>query len=197
MSYFKEEDFTDYSDVDFALIQLTMTESYDEKLISQKIQEIGKQVCCAVAIQLAIVGYGGHNYNNVIVDSKEIVIQNFFNDNGIKSKLPKDSKLAKDDLTPRRLIRFFRYKIKEYLEQNDDVSSYLYRKYCADTSERNRTMIFPGAEYMLDPSDDEGMAVVLWKTYGRLDDLLKTDIKKRIERIFVIRKFDDRLFSND
>jgi len=50
---------------DFKNFKLISTETYNEIEIFDNIQKIGKELCGAIAIQLAIIGYG--NKKNMVL----------------------------------------------------------------------------------------------------------------------------------
>merc|ERR1711976_311044 len=82
-----------------------------------------------------------------------------------------NSKLKEDDLTPRRLIRFFRYFILDYLKDHKEVTSYFYRKYVDSKNEENRLHMFPGVEHYLNPQEHLEIAKTLIKSYRKLDKM--------------------------
>jgi len=174
---------------DYALIKLISTETYNEPELFNEIKKIGKDICGAIAIQLAIVGYGNKKYGEVKIGHKVINIQDFFNLHNITTKSELGTKLTPNTLTPRRLIRIYRYSIEEFLIKNPLIQSYLYKKYCYEKTEKNRCFIFPGFENMAIPIIDDSKVLVLLKVYKNVDDKKSTNISEKIKRILTARGF--------
>jgi len=63
---------------DFQKVLLVQTETYNEYDLKKVIDRIGKDILAAIAIQLAVVGYGNKTYGEVIVDDKKVNIYDFF-----------------------------------------------------------------------------------------------------------------------
>jgi len=59
-------------------ILLITQDTYDESKLVQTIREAGIHVCYAVAVQLAIIGFGNKTYGKVRVEDEEIDILEFF-----------------------------------------------------------------------------------------------------------------------
>jgi len=138
-------------------------------------------LCCA--IQIAIVGTGNKNYGSVKFNNKEHTLQSIFEKLGIKYKNLQDSKLKEDELTPRRLVRVFRYQVKDFIEKRGK-SSYLWRKYCTNADrEKYKYEVYPGAEHCCDTE----IGLVLYETYKNLDEKIGTKFTERIKRIFQAR----------
>lgn len=196
-SFLSEEELSRHN-IEFTKLQLVLTETYNENELLKTIEVIGNEECCAIAIQLAIIGYGNKTYGSVIVNSKVIDIKDFFKKNDIRSELNLNAKLKPGDLTPRRLIRFYRFAIQKYISNNKDVHSYLFKKYCLHKNESNREYIFPGFEHVADPTVDQNKVVDLLSTYEYLDSRLGTKIADRIVRVLVARGFNrEILFPNN
>jgi len=185
--------------IDNEIVELVQIETYNEHILKESILKIGKDICCAIAIQLAIIGYGNKSFGKVKYNNEEIDINDFFRKNKIRSDLTINSKLKPNDLTPRRLIRFFRYSIKDYLEQETNCQSYLFKKYCINKDELGRTTIYPGFEHLADPIINTNNVKKLIETYDYLDTRLGTHIKERIIRVLIARGFSKNslLINND
>jgi len=112
----------------FQKLQLVQTETYNEVELAKSINVIGKEICGSIAIQLAIVGYGNKTYGVVKVDGKEINVKEFCLSNNIDIKAEQFTKLKPQTVTPRRLIRFYRFTIVDFLKEHKEVQSYLYKK---------------------------------------------------------------------
>jgi hypothetical protein len=178
-------------------IELQSTDTYNEGMLSETIKNLDSKLCCAMALQLAIVGFGQKTYGKVKYNNKEIDIKDFFAKNKPLTRFDATftEKIGPEILTPRRLIRFFRYHIQEYLIVNKNMSSYLYRKFCPIHDEQSRTNIFAGSEHIVDNPD---MIKLLYQTYVELDKRQpkKTTIAQRIERVYFARGIDETKFRN-
>jgi len=139
------------------------------------------------AIQMAVIGYGNKLFGEFKVGEETHKIVNIFKENGIKSDLVKSAKLEVDDLTPRRLIRFFRYHIRDFIVQTNR-NSYLWRKY-SDRDDEFKN-IHPGMEHYLNPKENDVLAAYLLKTYMNMDKRNDTLISERIIRVFEARGFN-------
>jgi hypothetical protein len=145
------------------------------------------EIYCAV-IQMAIIGYGQKQFNQYMYKGEVKELRSLFKKCGIKSDLTIQTKLDPKDLTPRRLIRLFRYHIKRYLEENQECASYLFLKY-TDCNAKYRVTCFPGAEHLV---EDEDEVQYLIKAYYKLDESLKerglqNNISLRIKRVLLAR----------
>jgi len=176
---------------EFGTFQLVQTETYNEYELAKSIETIDKKICGAIAIQLAIVGYGNKTFGTVIVDNNIIDIQKYFKLKGIKIDTEFGSKLVPKDVTPRRLIRFYRFAIDEYVKSNLNVNTYLFKKYCLNKNEKTRKFIYPGFEHIADPKIDLDKIKDLLDTYSFLDSRLNTKIKDRIVRVLIARGFNE------
>jgi len=180
---------------DFNRVLLVQTETYNEYDLRKTIDLIGKDILAAIAVQLSIVGYGNKTYGEVVVDDKKINIYDFFKKNNIKSDLTINSKLTTTDLTPRRIIRFFRYTVDDYIKNNMDVQSYLFKKYCLNKNEGTRSFTYPGFEHIANPTVDNVKVRELLKTYEFLDSRLNTRVSDRIKRVLIARGFNESVFD--
>jgi len=176
---------------EYGTFQLVQTETYNEYDLLKSIDLIGKDVCGAIAIQLAIVGYGNKNYGSIIVGGKSIEIGDFFRKNNIRTDAEFGSKLTPKDVTPRRLIRIFRFAIDDYININKHIQSYLFKKYCLNKNQSTRSFIYPGFEHIANPQLDQDKVKDLLSTYEYLDSRLNTRVKDRIIRVLVARGFNE------
>jgi len=195
-SFLTIEEFDEFK-IDHKLVSLILTETYNEYSLKDSIEKIGKDICCCVAIQLAIVGYGNKNYGSVKFNGVVVDIADFCKKNHVKSDLNINAKLKPEDVTPRRLIRFFRYSIKDYISQNKECQSYLFKKYCLDKNDDTRSFVYPGFEHIAEPSVDLNKVKKLIETYGYLDYKLNTHIKERIVRVLIARGFNKEIFNEN
>ena len=170
---------------------LIVTDTYNEEEVSKSIEKIGKDICSIIAIQLAIVGLGNKNYGIVKYNDNEINIKNFFDKNKIIYDANLGTQLDPSALTPRRLVRFFRFIIKDFIEHTGQCS-YLFRKYCPNQNLSYSNVIFPGFEHIAIPDKDEDNVILLVQTYMILDKRQQPNsmISERIKRVLLARGFN-------
>jgi len=155
-------------------------DSYNEELIAQKIAKLKNPPELLMAtINMSLVGFGNQRYGNYRVGDQIITITNVFNTFGIKYNNSKNSLLKEDDITPQRLCRFYRYKIRKYILKNNS-QSYLWRKY-SSKDKKFMHICFRGAEYLDDLKPEE--AQYLLNTVKNMDTRLATNISDRVERV--------------
>jgi len=198
MSLFSREEFHEIWGSRQLSLLLVSQDTYDEKQIYESIKKISLEICAAIGIQLSIVGFGNKSYGLVNLDNKMIEIKEFFGKNNISWSAKFGDKVLPETLTPRRLIRFFRYLIQDYLIQNPDKTSYLYRKYCFEKNELLRQWIFPGVEHILKPEqkDIDKILIAFIQSYITLDQRLNTKIYERILRVLYARGFTPEYMRN-
>ena len=127
-------------------VTLTSTDSYSDAEVHKFIQDTGDPlVCFAMALNLAIVGYGQNNLGHVVINGSEIDIRSKFLSLGGKI-VSASARLRERDITPGRLTRFFRYHIRQFLEENENIVPFLSSKYGKDPE--FRSTCFRGAEYL-------------------------------------------------
>jgi len=187
IQYFTEPDFNAVKHTftcEISEIILMNTDSYSDLDISKSIEASGKaKELCAAAIQTCIVGYGNKNYGSVKLNGVEINIKKLYDDTGVKTNYDLGSKLESTDLTPRRIQRFYRYFIHEYLEKNKNLTTYLFRKY--STNDLNyRTNVYPMAEHAVKKKKE---SLYLLHTYLSLDMRLGINLHDRIMRVYLAR----------
>jgi hypothetical protein len=156
-------------------------DSYNEKLIVEAIAKTRRvPELCEAAINLSCIGYGNQRYGNFRLKDKIIDIQALLTDVGVKIRQPKDAKLKENELTPQRLCRAFRYKIRDYVYSHK-FETYLYRKY----STHNPTyahLLFRGSEYLDDLQPDEVNYIL--DVYAALDKAKHIEVTERVRRVF-------------
>jgi len=178
-------------EIELEQIKLMSSDTYNELKIGQSVNKADPQVCCAIALQSSIIGFGKKTYGHVKVNDKEIDIRSYFEANEIEYKSVLGSKLEEHQLTPRRLIRFFRYYIQTYIKEKQ-ISTYLWRKYCPLKDLETRYLVFPGSEYMIDYNEEGFLrAKLLLRTYEILDKRLGSNVSERITRIMLAKGFSD------
>jgi len=198
IQYFNSLDFNNFYPIEnndlYEKISLVVTDSYNEEEVSKSVKKIGFNICAAVAIQLSIVGYGQKTYGKFCFEGKEKDIHDFFRENNIKINSTLGTKLEESDLTPGRLIRFFRFYIQKFIEKTGK-ESYLYKKYCLEKKDNYKMKIFRGCEYLLTPGEDEEIVIGLMKTYFELDRRIEKNISERIKRILLGKGFTNEFLD--
>jgi len=165
---------------------LCATDSYNEDAIAAKVKAFSpedKNILFEAVLNNAIIGYGQKNFGVVKIEDKYLEIHDIYNKYGVSLNNLPGSTLAEDELTPNRLMRFFRHYIRDWIKENK-VGSYMWRKY----STRDPTMMhicFRGAEYLDDLTKEE--ADYLIQTTINMDKVLGTNMIDR-----VLRSFDAR-----
>jgi len=165
-------------------------DTYDESKILERISKYddeSKTLLIKCTLQIAIIGFGNRTFGFIKHNDQILNIQDIFKKLNIVHNRNINEKYNDDTLTVRRLIRFFRYHIQEFIQKNNKPS-YLFRKY----SDRNLDFIhicFPGAEHLIDNEND---ANYLLRTYKKLDELQKTRFVDRLIRVYEARniKYD-------
>jgi hypothetical protein len=135
------------------------------------------------AIQTSIVGYGNKVFGEYESRGEKIDVKKVYQLYNVKSDLNLNSKIQPGDLTPRRLQRFFRKQISDYILGNKNIMPYLWKKYSTMDS-KYRHLVFPGAENLVKTEDE---ANYLLQTYMELDSRIDSTISERIRRILMAR----------
>uniref|UniRef100_A0A7S2ACU4 Uncharacterized protein n=1 Tax=Stereomyxa ramosa TaxID=1078864 RepID=A0A7S2ACU4_9EUKA len=197
--YFSKKDFdlhySDYFEGDYDFIELGSADTYNENDIYGSIKNHDEKVLISISIQLAIIGLGNKTYGIVKCNGEEIDIKSYFDKTGIKYSSTLGTKLESGDLTPRRIMRFYRYIIYDYLTKNRNVKSYLYRKYCPILDEKLSFCIFPGFEHMVSPGITDDEVILLIKTYKNLDTRINKNITTRIHRALMAQGYSQEFLS--
>jgi hypothetical protein len=169
--------------------ELLSTDSYDETLIKNVIDKRFKNddliILMKCALQIAIIGSGQKSYGSIMHKEKEIEIEKFFTLHGIKFKSNEHSKYTPDELSARRIVRFFRYQIHKFIIKNNKPS-YLFKKYAPKTSNSMKYIpyCFPGCEHFI---IEQNHVEFLFETYKNLDERHNTKFREKIERVFNAR----------
>jgi len=158
--------------------------SYNEKAIVEKINSLSKEAQIElqiVAAHVAVIGVGNNNYGSIKINDKQIDVMSIIRKNNIKINTL-DAKLKEDELSVRRLVRIYRYHIKNFLHKNDK-SSYLYRKY-SDHNERFKSICFPGSEHMIETQEEINY---MRQVYSKMSDATGGSFLERFNRIISAR----------
>lgn len=163
---------------------LMSQDSYNEEAIAKKILLLQNpkelQMC---ALNMAIVGYGNQRYGQFRLGEDILSIQNIMNKYQVKYNNPRNSLLKEDELTPQRLLRFYRFHIQKYILKTKS-ESYLWRKY-SDHNREMRHICFRGAEYLNNMSPGEAQYYL--DSVINLDLALGTRIQDRVLRVYQAR----------
>lgn len=170
-------------EIDISDLELVRMDSYSDSDVFQTIKKTGmqKELLCS-SIQTAIVGFGNRRYGSVLVGGELVDNEELYKKCGVRVRLELGAVLEPGDLTPRRLQRFFRKQISDYIKKTS-VASYLWRKYSTHV-ERYKPIVFPGAEHLVEKEEE---VEYLLATYRQLDSRLGTQISERIERVLIAR----------
>jgi len=179
MQYFtdKQEDI----ELDFTRFETISKATYSDSAVWDEIKKSDVNKMFACSVQLAVVGYGNKELGEVMFDGTEMTVREYLESEGVNCELLSGATLPENVLTPRRLIRAFRFHIQEYLHLQD-IQSYLYKKYNSEASDPS--YIFPGAEYLITDSED---ASELLTAYENLDNRNHTHVRDRAIQVFKSR----------
>jgi hypothetical protein len=131
------------------------------------------------ATQLALVGWARGAYGNVELEDGIEEVTDVFDRLGVRYDNEAGTGLELNELTPKRLVRFFRHEISAFIKK-ERVPSFLSRKYSCRADREFDHCIFPCAEYM---ELSEGASVALLSAYHKMDARLKTGFEERAERV--------------
>jgi hypothetical protein len=157
--------------------------SINEVACAQKVIDSGdEKIFLACALQLAIVGYGNKKLGSVEVDGTDYDIKEFFESRGVDCSMDVGQDMDEDMLTPRRVVRIFRYQIRDYIIEKN-VQSYLFRKYGEEGD--SHECVFPSAEYLV---ESRLSAAPLLTAYQNLDERRGTNFYERAKAVLTARK---------
>jgi len=179
-------------DFDFRTVEFASNDTINEENLYNAVLNCDfKEELLVATLQMAIIGFGGRQYNQYKYKGEFKDLKELFKKFGVHYNNQLGEKLETVEFTPRRLLRIFRYQIYNYLVENPEVSSYLFTKYTG-MDLKYRITCFPGAEHLVTKVDD---AAYLLSAYKRLDASLENrrqdhGIVKRIERVLLARQFN-------
>lgn len=169
---------------DFTEFKPVSTDSYSDIEIFKTIKSKGgMEILLYCAIQTAVVGFGNKVFGEFIYKGEKVDVKTIYREYGVRDDLSLNSKIEPGELTPRRLQRFFRVQVHDFLVKNADISPYLWKKY-SKLDSKYRAFVFPGAESLI---SDKECALYLLNTYKQLDERLDTFISERIRRVLMAR----------
>lgn len=170
---------------DFTGFKPISTDSYSDIEIYKTIKNKGgMKLLLYCALQTAIVGSRNKIFGEFNLEGEKMDVKSVYKEYNVRDDLSLQSKIQPGELTPRRLQRFFRVQIKNYLENNKEICPYLWKKY-SNLNMEYRTITFPGAESLIE-TKEEGL--YLLQTYENLDNMLNLSISERIKRVLLARK---------
>jgi hypothetical protein len=171
--------------------ELGTSDSYNEALIIEKIKTMTKEdiiLLGKAAIHIAVIGAGGKSFGYLKLKEGNLEITKIFDKVGILYKNTQNAKLKEDDISSRRIVRLYRYQIRNFISTSGRAS-YLWQKYSSQ-DEKYKNVCFPGAEHLINDKDE---ANYLLATYKKLDEVHGTTFTQRIKNVFLARniKFDE------
>lgn len=185
--YLESTDFLENLSYDPSKIVLLNTAQYNEsKLLAFIIGNCDADQLFACALSMAISGVGNGDYGRVQFRDTEFDVKTLLANNNVNMNARQDAKLAEDELTPKRVLRLFRYHIKKYINETG-TESYLFRKYRASNSIPEYT--FPGAEHLIEVNDISKLQA-LYNTYKNLDSSKNSNFCERIVQVYTARGVD-------
>lgn len=163
--------------------ELVSNSSYSDTVIKDAIKEKDhSKILFPIACQLSVNGWGKESFGIVKVAGIEFDIKEYFDEIGVLVGSSRES-MEPETLTPRRIIRAFRYEIQSWLSKYPG-ETYLVRKYGGKTVRKHKSWMFPGAEHsMMDPD----IAKSLLHCYNQLDKLKGTNFSERVHQVLVTR----------
>jgi len=185
--YFDKRDLLEISkQIKLNSLMIQSNDTYSDLEVWESILATGKQdlLLCS-AIQMCVAGFGNKTYGTFVYEDKLYDVKDLFNTLNVKTELGLQSKIRPDELTPKRIQRIFRQQVHEFIDKNDNLRPYLWRKY-STRDVKYRSSVFPNAEHLL---EDEGAINYLIQTYQELDRRNNTYITDKIIRVFEARGF--------
>jgi len=173
-------------DINTSVEDLISADNYNEQKILLKILNYQKdeiQLLLRCAIQISIIGAGNKNYGFIRdLNGNVVEIVTIFDKYRILYNKNINERYKEDDLSARRLVRFFRLHIQKFIEKTNRPS-YLWLKY-SDKNVDYIRICFPGAEHLVTTKEE---ANYIMNAYKNLDRLLGTKFMTRLERVFIAR----------
>jgi hypothetical protein len=168
--------------------RLQSTASYSDVEMKESIEKTGEvDTLFRTATQLALVGWARGVYGNVELETGVKEVVEVFDRLGVSYDNSAGAVLELNELTPKRLVRFFRHEISAFIKK-ERTPSFLSRKYSRRADREFDHFIFPCAEYM---ELDEGASAALLSAYQKMDARLKTGFAERAERVICAVKAKD------
>jgi hypothetical protein len=156
----------------------------EEKLVEHVKENKDTNELLIAALQMSVHGFGRGEYGKVQIENVEKEITKIFDENNVIYNNRPGLKLEDTEVTPKRLLRIFRYQISTYFLENPEIESFLFRKYATSGSSY---YIFPGSEYLVDNKEH---ASELLETYHNMDARLNTHFVEKIKSILDAREIE-------
>lgn len=187
MSYFSNSEETGFDDLVDLDIEIVQSSSYNEEDLKARIEnsEMKKELF-ACAVQLALVGWGRKNYGDVNISGTKRDLTEIFDETGVLYSNEAGTNLKPNDLTPKRLVRVFRFQIQKYIDKRGS-KSFLLRKYGHNNTAEFNKYIFPGSEHLI---TNKRHAVALLDCYTSLDKIQGTHFVDRVKTVFRTRNVE-------
>jgi len=169
----------------------------EEDLLKTVLAGSYKDELFAASLQMAIVGFGGRQFQNYKYRGEIKNLNDLFRRAGVRFNNDQQEKFDTNILTPRRLIRIFRYQIKNYLERHTDIASYLFLKYNSNDMSM-RSICFAGGEHLV---ETQNQADYILNAYKNLDKGLKErqlqhGIFDRVKRVLLAKNFNINIIED-
>jgi len=161
--------------------------TYDEQILLRTFNgydDVGKILLYKAAISIAIVGYGNGNYGKIRHDGEIYELKDIFDKYKIKYNRTLNEKYKENELNPRRLVRLFRFQIKEYITRTNRPS-YMWIKY-SDHNEKMMSICFQNSENVVETVEQ---AIYIYNVYKTMDERLNTTFVNRFKRTMAARGF--------
>jgi len=175
---------------DFQITCLVSSDSYDETEILNRLKSLGSDAMRLLqqcAIHIAVIGAGNKSFGSIRLENDDVVpIIDIFDKYNIKYKNIVNSKLNPGELTPRRLVRFYRHCTHLFIK-NNNRPSYLWLKY-SDHNVKFRNICYPGAEHFITTKEEYQY---LYNVYLNVDKILGTSFNIRLQRVGIARGLYD------
>lgn len=187
MSYFSNSEETGFDDLVDLDIEIVQSSSYNEEDLKTKIEKSQmKRELFACAVQLALVGWGRRTYGDVNISGTKKDLTDIFDEAGVLYSNEAGTNLKPDDLTPKRLVRVFRFQIQKYIIKRQS-KSFLLKKYGYNNTSEFNPYIFPGCEHLI---TNKKHAIVLLECYASLDKIQGTHFVDRVKTVFRTRNVE-------
>jgi hypothetical protein len=163
-------------------IKLISNKTYNESLLVEKILQKNTTELKACAYQLAVHGWGGKKLGKVEINGEVHEVKDLLEKNDVIISSVRDMALGEGDLTLKRLLRVFRFHIRDYLKETGQVS-FIVKKY-GNPGYKNAHMLFPTAEYLVSEEEDINELKLV---YLRMDSRIGSSFIESLETVLKAR----------
>jgi len=133
------------------------------------------------SLKIAILGKGGKDFGEFLYKNETININEIFIKNKVSTLQDEKARLEKDELTPKRLIRLFRFLIQQFIKKAG-IESTLFTKFGRPTGIKPE-YCFLGSEHVVPLFESEKLR----ETYKNMDYILKTNFLMSCDRVLSTR----------